>query len=467
MAWGMTEIAPEEIELKLAHNNAWCKFMEKSIQLDGDKYPRGSHWFFSLTYLLSPDIFNIKDMQNKFPDKHPFKLLKIPKWRKNHPLRNRVELLKKKLATSRNDAKKEDIKIDLSKLHFTKLIDFSNFIFPIEVVFNESKFSEDANFINTRFLKNVLFNNAVFCETADFKDAIFHENTSHYKETAKFRNTTFEKIANFKNATFWGYANFKGSKLKGRAFFQDADFKYHAPRFYDATFNNEITWTGIQLPNFDRACVDYYNKVGNVGNIFERTNDEEDIKKNHRRRIEENQNSYENTSILLKEANRYHDQHFFFRHEMRCRRWLGSFFNCSLYWLYQLSADYGYGVKQALICWTLHIILGVAALMFFISPCWEYTSAEFWKILDCAMPVSFANANPYTFFGFENEKLKGCYKMLEKLLPIGSGVIQIVQSIAGTLFLFLLLLTLRVRFRLGSTTNNTTINATITPTPKK
>ena len=459
MGWGMTgTITTDEDGRTFAEHDLWVQFMEQSIQLDGDKYPQGWHWFLSLAYLLSPDIFDIKDMQNKLLCKHPFKSLEIPKWRKNHPLKNKIKPLQEKLMASKNDAKKEDIKIDLSKLHFTKLIDFSNFIFPVEVVFNESKFSEDANFINTRFLKNVLFNNAVFCETADFKDAIFHENTSHYKETAKFRNTTFEKIANFKNATFWGYANFKGSKLKGRAFFQDADFKYHAPRFYDATFNNEITWTGIQLPNFDRACVDYYNKVGNVGNIFERTNDEEDIKKNHRRRIEENQNSYENTSILLKEANRYHDQHFFFRHEMRCRRWLGNFFNCSLYWLYQLSADYGYGVKQALICWTLHIILGVAALMFFISPCWEYTSAEFWKILDCAMPVSFANANPYTFFGFESKKLESCYEMLEKLLPIGSGVIQIVQSIAGTLFLFLLLLTLRVRFRLGGTTNNTTIN---------
>ncbi len=429
----------------------WNTFLKKIIEPKKSAAHNGWRWLCAISYLV--DIRHPRYIREDLPDEHPLKL-------DNATFIN-FETLAENLKSDLGNPTKIE-KIDFSGLTFKECVDFSNFIFPIDV-----------DFSNTKFLKNVYFNNAIFYETADFEDAEFQEKKSYSKETAKFRNTVFKKIANFRNATFWGYANFKGSKLMGRAFFQEAKFKCHAPRFYDATFNNEITWAGIKLPYFTKARVDKYKKVKGEfipisdRKFFTRIKHRKIIKKNHRRRIEENQNSYENTSILLKEANKYHDQHFFFRQEMRCRRWLGNFFNCSLYWLYQLSADYGYGVGLALACWALHIILGVVALIFFITPSWEYTNPEFQKILNCAMPVSFANANPYTFFGFESEKLKSCYEMLENRLPIGSGVIQIVQSIMGTLFLFLLLLTLRVRFRLNSTTSNTTIKATITPTPKK
>ncbi len=462
--------------------------MVHTVELDKvRKTHKGWHWLWSLCYLAEnlhklPN-FNLAKIRETVPNSHWLKKEKAP----NMP-EELTFYINNLIKTLGNPT--EISKINFSTLTYDKTHSFSNFIFPVDVFFNDAEFTDDADFKNTlfikdaffndaelfndahftnaKFLKNAFFNGATFHETADFEDAEFHENTSHYKETAKFRNTTFSKIANFRNAAFWGYANFKGSKLKGRAFFQDADFKYHAPRFYDATFNNEITWTGIKLPYFTEAKVDRYEKNGNdfklvkcdeCGEYFTCVKCEKVIKKNHKRRIEENQNSYENTSILLKEANRYHDQHFFFRQEMRCRRWLGSFFNCSMYWIYQLSADYGYGAGRALLGWFVHILGGalmLSGIRYFNCP--SLSLDDF----GCSLGISLSNSHAFFFNGTRLEK---CYESFQTLPWF--NVIWGVQTIMGTLLIFLVLLTLRVRFRLGSTTSNTTINNTIETTSKK
>ena len=338
--------------------------------------------------------------------------------------------------------------------------------------FNNVVFLKDAFFNDAKFFENAYFNDAVFCETADFEDATFQTKDSYCKETAKFRNTVFEKIANFRNATFWGYANFKGAELKGRAFFQKAQFEWHAPRFYDATFNNEMTWAGITLPKFAEAKVDRYTKVGEEFKLdecdecarcaecaerakcvkhykcikhYKCSKCKALIEKNRRRRIEENQNSYENTSILLEKHRKYHDEHFFFREEMRCRRWLGSPFSKTIHFLYEKIADYGYGVGQALFYWALHIACGAYFIAWIAS---FFKASIYSKNVSCAISVSFTNANPYAFLGFSGKKLMGCYTYFEGVMPINIAIINVVQTVIGVTLLFLLLLTLRIRFRL-------------------
>ncbi len=452
----------DKIKIDPSKTQFWVWFMHETINLNNNEnvpQPHGWHWFWGLYYLqdtITSFDFDIEAIKDALPDRHWLNIEEkksysddthgkpiyiFPASRYKHNLIQ--DFIKSLIA---GEGITEIKKIDFSKLSFENEIDFSNFIFPI-----------DADFSKATFSKDVFFNNAVFCETADFEKATFQKKESYRKETAKFRNTIFEKIANFRNATFWGYANFKGSKLKGRAFFQEAKFKSHAPRFYDATFNNEITWAGIELPNFDTALVDEYKKVDeefeslkctectNRVKCLKPVKCEVSIEENRRRRIEENQNAYENTSILLEKHRKYHDEHFFFREEMRCRRWLGSPFSKTIHFLYEKTADYGYGVGRALFYWALHIACGA----YFIAWITSFFKASIYsKNVSCAISVSFANANPYIFFGSSGKKLIGCYEYFEGIMPINIAIINVVQNVIGVALLFLLLLTLRIRFRL-------------------
>ena len=182
----------------------------------------GLHYLYNVTQKDS--LFDIPTIQDNLPDRHWLKKVDDAELNAINNTDNHPKLFKAMHTLMRN-IKVADV-IDFSKLQFNNTCYFSKLVFPI-----------DTDFKNTVFSKDVFFNNAIFCETADFEDATFQNEDSYRKETAKFRNTIFKKIANFRNATFWGYANFKGAKLEGRAFFQKATFKWHAPRFYDATFN--------------------------------------------------------------------------------------------------------------------------------------------------------------------------------------------------------------------------------------
>ncbi|MGU9963845.1 MAG: pentapeptide repeat-containing protein [Candidatus Halichondribacter symbioticus] len=441
-----------------AKSSDWLWFMEKTILFDKEhRIPKGWHWYMGFCYLKEQEkiaTFSTKKTAKTIPDDHWLKIKdKISSDDKTPiSLKPRGDYKTMEKWATNIQAPNKIAKINFSK-PFKKAIDFSNFIFPIDVSFENIKFSgkadfrdtlffKDARFNDAKFLKDVRFDDAIFLETADFKNAIFHEETSNSKETAKFRNTIFEKIANFKNATFWGYANFKGAELKGRAFFQDAIFKHHAPRFYGAKFNNEITWAGIQLPDFSIADVDknYKDNTADDGETCD-----EKTETNRRRRIEENQNSYENTAILLEGTKKYHDQHFFFREEMRCRRELeGNIFIRWAFGLYERVADYGYGIERALKIWLWNIVVGFVLIAIIAY----YQGLEIGQGTFCSISTSFANANPFVFFGFKEGALMDCYECLHDLSPLLFGTIRGLQTLIGIPILFLLLTTLRVRFRL-------------------
>ncbi len=440
----MTNEAQKEIKLTPAEESPWYKFMKFTIDLDDQNTkPEGSHWFWGLCYLRTREInfpyIDIKLLQNKLPDEHWLKKIKIDEHGNptgmlfNGIVRefskgSEFRILKDYLKTIEDSKKLR--KIDFSNLDFKKTADFSNLIFPIDADFNNSKFSEKSIFTNTTFF-----------ETADFKGAEFNG------ETAKFRNTDFQKIADFSSTIFNGYANFKSSKLKGRTSFQRAKFKFHAPRFYGAEFNNEMTFFGMVPPKFFsifppkliRTSDEKLDK--SPKNIIAFWIDRKKKKKKYRQRIQENQNSYENTAILLEERKKYHDQHLFYRAEMRCRRRLERFFLLRWsYIFYEYLANYGYGFGHAFIWWLLNIGIGFYMLRRINHHAHSIVDSP----IRCSILTSFANAHSFLFL--HNGPLKGCYATF-KALPEFSFVWGF-QTIAGIPLLFLLLLTLRIRFRL-------------------
>ena len=459
-----------------AKQSPWGNFLWLIIELDKtSKKPDGWYWLISLHYLLG---IGIRDMQDQLPDKHPLKKAPLPTTANKKSLKPTIAELSKSLGNP-----KEIKKIDFSRLKFKKAIDFSNFIFPINTDFSKAKFLHDA-----------IFKNAIFFNTADFENTQFHKEKTSHLRTAKFRNTTFKKIANFSNATFWKYANFKGATFEGRTSFQKAEFKFNAPRFYGATFNNEMTFSGMIPPKFRRAPNEKHGMylketadkwvgkwtgqwahkqvgkpfgkwIGNwagkqvgqwvgkwtskcaykcagkwAGQWVYKQADKQKKKKQYRDRIQENQNSYENTAILLDINKKYHDQHFFFRQEMRCRWRLEKNTTRPFYWLYGLFANYGYGVGHAFIAWLVHICIWATVLFFtvFKDKCTIY------ERFSCSVITSLSNA--HSFFLSKGERLSSCYNKDDITLEF--NLVWAFETIFGALFLFLLLLTLRIRFRL-------------------
>ncbi len=447
----------EEIELTPAEESPWYKFYLAAESCNvPDVCEHDRSWLSGIYYLYmkAPNFpsFRMSEMKPIVPDGHWIKKTNAQDQyhpNVNHPYNIPRDAHEEHMAEEAQDKyffdeafillveylnNLTDIqkvqKIDFSNLIFKEKVNFPEFVFPIEVSFENSVFSggvdfkntlfiKDADFTNTKFLQDVHFDDAIFFDTANFKGAEFHG------KTAKFRNTIFKKIADFTNTTFEAYANFKSAKLKGRTSFQRAEFKFHAPRFYGAEFNNEMTFFGMIPPKLKK--------------------NEEESKTDYNKRLGENQNSYENTAILLEEKKKYHDQHFFFRQEMQCRRLTDRKAAIRFsFWLYEKLANYGYGIERAALFWALHIFIGFLVITF-IAMC---GGIRYHESVSCAISVSFANANPYAFFGFDSENLKECYKDFNMYAPILFAIIKVIQTIVGVGLLFLVLLTLRTRFRL-------------------
>ncbi len=298
--------------------------------------------------------------------------------------------------------------------------EFSKFSWLVK--FDRASFAGLASFSNTKFSGHASFTKTTFSNQAFFNDIEF----SCIDVAIEFDGAKFSSRTDFSNTTFFGHTTFHDASFLSYTTFEKAVFKVTAPRFYGATLNDEMFWTDIKLPELKRQ------------------NDTE-TEADYKQRTQINQNAYENLSTKLGKQDKYHDEHFFFRHEMRCRQDLAeSFFSFCAFWFYELFSDYGYRIGRVFGWWLGHIALGVLVIVFIAM----WGGMRYHESLPCAIPVSFANANPYTFLGFGGSNLEKCYGMLEPLAPTGFAIVKVIQTILGVGLLSLLIITLRTRFRL-------------------
>ena len=445
----MTEENLEEIELTPAEDNHWYWLMLTTTFLDKGQTPNGWHWFVALHCLLN---FDFKAEQAELPDKHPLKSKELSLEATKNTLIDIISEFKNTIKLKKIGV--IDI-INFSQLDFLNEMDFSNFIFPLQVSFGYSNFHKSVNFTRTSFYNRSIFSDVVFSDDVYFDETEFlsglaFQNTTFFKEVyfrrakflggtvfndakfldvsgcAHFNEASFSNAMFFHNTTFYGKAFFHSVKFLSYTTFENTSFKIHAPRFYGAELNDEMFWTDIELPKFKSI-------------------DDKETTNNYKKRIKNNQNAYENLSTKLGNQNRYRDEHFFFRQEMNCQKELAeSYTSRFAFWLYELFSDYGYRIGRAFWWWVGHIALGVLVITF-IAMC---GGVRYHENLPCAISVSFANANPYAFFGFESSSLKACYTELDKIAPISFAIIKAIQTVLGIALLFLVVLTLRVRFRL-------------------
>ncbi len=335
-------------------------------------------------------------------------------------------------------------------VNFSNYVTFNNVIFSSDVSFDYTTFSNEVYFVEAKFYIFATFSDTNFCQTVDFTNAIFSNGINFtnakfsyavfynvkIKEQAYFTNAIFSKEVTFDGVEFAGLSFFAGAKFSakthfhnakflGYTTFEESTFEIHAPRFYGAEFNDEMFWTDIKLPK------------------FEKTDDE--TEERYKKRIKDNENAYENLSTKLGNQKKYRDKHFFFRQEMNCQQKLAESPTSGFaFRIYGLLSGYGYNIGRAFWCWVGHMVLGVLVIAF-ISMC---GGMRFHESLTCAIPVSVANANPYVFFGFESSSLKDCYTKLDEIASISFAAVKVIQTLFGIALLSLVIITLRTRFRL-------------------
>ncbi len=337
-----------------------------------------------------------------------------------------------------------DVAFNNANFHKGNLLtSFNKAIFLQPAHFNSAEFHNQVNFLDAKFHRNAIFDNAIFSQSSNFKKTTFFQRSMFKKTTfmqnATFMHTTFSNVVNFTSTSFSNSVNFTNSEFLNSAIFENASFgdktffdltkikktmdftnahfKVYVPSFYNAEIYPDIFWDKAKWPSSAQ---------------FKST---KDFKK-----IQYNKNAYENLANHMEAMDKYHDQHFFFRLEMRCRKRLGGFFSFLMHGLYEWFANYGYGVGRAFSWWVGHMCFWATILYFFnfkdISSTYER--------LACSVLTSVSNA--HSFFLSKNERLQSCYK-IEDATPT-FNLIWAFETIFGALFLFLILLTLRIRFKL-------------------
>ncbi len=425
----MSKGLDDGIERNPAEKNPWYWLMQESILLDNNSpEPAGWHWLVFLHYILEADL---ADIQKTLPEEHPLKLSRLPTDSDKQEFKRIIENF---YMISGNPEIIQ--KIYFANLIFNEEVNFSNFIFPLPVDFTDTDFKKIAHFnkaffYQATFIRTRFFDIASFLEIQtlieiNFNDAVFY-NIAH------FINSKFKGVANFSRVTFSSRVFFNSVIFEQMAYFINTRFEVHTPNFYNAKISADLIW---------ECDVNYWPQTE------KHEMDETDAYR--RVRIKQNRNAYENLVSQMNKLDKYHDGHFFYRQETRCRQQFEkNYFTYCSYWLYEKFADYGYGVESAVAVWFWHMVLGAQAIaiMAFINAWWASWKGGAWettKSVFCSIPISIANSHSFLFFN--KGPLSGCYKYFT-----GNNFFNTVwlfQIILGVIFLFLLLLTLRTRFRL-------------------
>ncbi len=420
----------DENELKRPESTPWGKFMLDTISCDiGAGKLNGWHWFWCLYYAKHRfKNFDLATIQNTLPDGHWIKKINDSDIASNE--NEYKDDIYPMVATLFEKIGKPEIIsiIDFSEILFDNDNDFSNFIFPVEVDFSNTVFSKEASFIDAIFIETASFNNAKFHEETFFGKALFfyvgNFDATSFFSNVDFSGAIFSQIAGFRGTKFFSLSEFSNTTFAGHTTFAGTKFNIYVPHFYNAKISPDIIWER-DISNWPQLNKYKHNFEQEVIDVI----------------LCVNQNAYENLAYNMKTAEKYHDEHFFFRQEMRCRRHIekNRRIRCA-FWLYEKLSDYGYGIERAVVAWFWHIIIG-ALILFFIR------SVDRWNMsfddLGCSLGISLSNSHAFFFKG---DRLKNCYKTFETLPAF--NVIWGVQTITGTLLIFLVLLTLRVRFRL-------------------
>ena len=270
-------------------------------------------------------------------------------------------------------------------------------------MFDDSKFEE--RYFPDYFVRPCLtgFQNAIFMGRASFRNVVFGHTDRVYS-----RQLWPERRVDFTGAVFKGTTDFRAVSFGG------------APAFFNATLHEDTDFSGIDWTTADNPHV----------------------------RVEYAIRAWERLELMMSTLEKPFDRHQFFRLKMRARRRKDGFLLNAVNWLFEKTADYGWGVGRAGAGWFGHWIFFAAVLC---VDAWATSCCvEFGEIARASIGTGFSNAHAFLFLAAGGGYLEDSLRLLQE--NDGWGLVTtvgIIQAILGPIFLFLLLLTLRNRFRLG------------------
>jgi hypothetical protein len=306
--------------------------------------------------------------------------------------------------------------IDFSNAEFNCDVCFDGYLFTVPVFFNKTRFSEFAGFQNANFFKYARFNGASFKAAhfdnahfwgASFQAATFAKGAVFTKATFSAPGAHFEKTrfrcADFSKANFFTGAYFNDSKMKGKTSFEGVKFLAEPSEFFNAKLHQGTLWRGITWPpppkNKDEA-----------GRFID---------------------AYACLKLEMDRLKKHEDELDFFALELQSRRVLLGRWGWGLpIWLYGILSDYGRGYVRPLVA--LFVIAAIGAGAF-----WSFDGRTFGEALGLSA------ANTLNVFGFRrdfNLSIETPFAWLK--------ILAAVQTILGTILLFLFGLGIRNKFRM-------------------
>ena len=305
------------------------------------------------------------------------------------------------------------------------------------VIFAESYFKRSVFFICAEFMGGASFRNVVFEEQAGFFKSRFDETRSERgfppfepRYPADFRGAEFRSGASFREVLFGNDNTAKETLYERKADFSDAKFMattdFHGavfvdvPAFFNTTLHEDTDFSRVEWKKADNDNI----------------------------RVDYAIRAWERLELMMSKLEKPLDRHRFFRYKMRARRRVQGRLLRGINWLFEMFADYGWGVSRACTWWFGHWMLAAAILFANAYP--KISSVNLWEFVWASIGIGFANAHAFLFLTASGGYLEECRKLLESNDAWGLvKVVGVAEAILGPILLFLLLLTLQKRFRLA------------------
>ena len=333
------------------------------------------------------------------------------------------------------------------------------------VSFSSSRFHNTANFTDTHFPYLARFKDAAFDGAALFRDAMFQAKTgtskspygiadfarsrfgteadfsrSEFRAAMAFDGAEFRSAARFDDAKFQGKCNFNNAHFQGTTSFQNASFA-SPPMFFETRLHEDTNFGQVDWSTAESS----YVRPWHTNAVSEQA-----------RQMAENAGeavrAWDRLALIMSQREKLPERHQFFKLKMRALRQrdgfsLPSFMNV----LFDVTCDYGWGIRRAFSWWLGHVAVGALILSVATLGAPAGVDSSCWHIVRESLFLSFANA--HAFLGLASE---GGY-LHEARSTVGDAVrfrwaftiVGTVQAVLGPVLLFLLLLTLRNHFRLA------------------
>jgi len=293
---------------------------------------------------------------------------------------------------------------------FRDLVSFNKATFRVSANFLGTTFCDVAGFAGATFDFHAEFARATFSSRANFDSATFFYVSTFENATfafANFTDATFFSYANFSNCTFFGLGLFVNAKMKQKTSFAMATFKTKPPEFFGAELHQDTVWRGIIWPPFPKDKEE-------AGDFID---------------------AYACLKLEMDRLKKHEDELKFFSLELQSLRILqeSKFRGSGLpIALYGLVSNYGRSYIRPLI--GLFVVAAIGTPMLLLSG-----AVAPWQSL------GLSSANTFNLFGFRKDFFEPA---VIARLPAWLDVVGAIQTILGTILLFLVGLGIRNKFRM-------------------